>query len=217
MKKRFIVGNWKAHKTVADSLAWLIQLGELPKYEDKEVIVCPPFTALFAMKQFRDEHALPLYLGAQSASQFETGAYTGEIPPSMVKELADYVILGHSERRQHFGETDELLKEKVQVAKAASFAVIFCVQGKDTPLPDGVDLVAYEPVFAIGSGTPDTPENAQAVAAHLKERGVSSVLYGGSVTPENIRSFTAQDSIDGVLVGGASLTAESFLALVEHA
>jgi triosephosphate isomerase len=222
MAKQYIVANWKSNHTLSQTKEWLeksVQHGWPSVNTDEKVaIVCPPFTALSEMKRYRDEHSLPFFVGVQNVSLFETGAYTGEVAASIAKELADYAIIGHSERREHFGENDEVLKKKVQLAKAVGFAVIFCVQGKDTIIPEGVDIVAYEPVFAIGSGTPDTPDNANEVAFSLKElKGAKIVLYGGSVKPENIRSFTEKPSIDGALVGGASLEADSFLSLIQNA
>jgi triosephosphate isomerase (TIM) len=217
MSKKYIVANWKSNKTLAEAQEWLMLMEALTHYDDKEVIVCPPFTALSGIKKYRDEKAIPFYLGTQNISPFAPGAYTGEVAAIHAKELADYVIIGHSERREHFGENDDILGIKVGLAKAVGFSVIYCVQGKDTVIPEGVHIVAYEPVFAIGSGTPDTPENAEDVSRHIKEQKGAVVLYGGSVKPENIRSFTEKPSIDGALVGGASLEAESFLALIHNA
>lgn len=218
MAKRFIIANWKSNKTLAEATEWLSHLEGFPSDEEKVVVVCPPFPLLSAMKKLKEEKNIPLLLGAQNVSPFAIGAYTGEVAATQVKEFADFVIIGHSERRQHFGETDDMLAKKVALANAAGLTVIFCMQGKDTLIPDGVRIVAYEPVFAIGSGTPDTPENAEEVASFIKqERTIEFVLYGGSVTPENIQSFISQQSIDGVLVGGASLAHESFLELIQNA
>lgn len=218
---KYIVGNWKSNKKLEDAKVWLEKVAEdaglLTASDDKVAIVCPPYTLLYEMKQLIADNGLALALGAQNCSPFEMGAYTGEITASEVRELGDYVILGHSERREHFHETKEMLETKVGLAKAAGLKVIFCVQGADTPVPQGVDIVAYEPIFAIGSGTPDTPENAEAVCKTIKDNGASIVLYGGSVKPENIATFTAQPSIDGALIGGASLEADSFLELMKNA
>lgn len=219
--KKYIIGNWKSNKRLQDAKEWIDELATHPEmhegFPDKEAVVCPPYTLLLEMKLLISEKGLVLRLGAQNCSPFEMGAYTGEIAATEVKEMGDYVIIGHSERREQFHETDEMLAKKVTLAKTAGLIVIFCVQGKDTSIPEGVDIVAYEPVFAIGSGTPDTPENAEEVAKYLKERGSNVVLYGGSVTPDNIASFTAQSSIDGALIGGASLEAASFLELIKNA
>jgi triosephosphate isomerase (TIM) len=186
MKNKYIVANWKSHKTTAETVDWAGGLTGLERFEDKEVIVCPSFTAIAALKQYRDDYSLPFYLGVQNISPFEQGAYTGEVAASQAKELADYVILGHSERREHFKEDDELLTKKVQLAKAVGFSVIYCVQGKETAIPAGVDIVAYEPVFAIGSGSPDTPENADEVASALK----GTMAYGSYCTVEASRLRT---------------------------
>jgi triosephosphate isomerase (TIM) len=151
-------------------------------------------------------------------SPFDEGAYTGEINGNQIREFADYVIIGHSERRKNFAETDEMLSQKVQRAIECSLTPIFCVQGSDTPIPDGVTLVAYEPIFAIGTGNPDTPENAEAVIKTIKEKNpsVKYVLYGGSVTPEGVGGFTQKPLIDGVLVGGASLLSDKFVQIIKN-
>lgn len=136
----------------------------------------------------------------------------------MISEFASYVIIGHSERRKEFHETETLLEQKVQEAKISHLEPIFCVQGKTTPVPEEVAIAAYEPVRAIGSGHADTPEDANEVAQFLKDRKeIPYVLYGGSVTAENVNTFTRQDAIDGVLVGGASLDPEKFAGIVQNA
>ncbi|MBI2622753.1 MAG: triosephosphate isomerase [Candidatus Levybacteria bacterium] len=136
-----------------------------------------------------------------------------------MKEFADFVIIGHSERRQNFKETDEMLVKKVQMVQKYLLTPIFCIQNEDTFIPEGVKIVAYEPVEAIGTGNPDTPENAEKVARVIKNthKDVMYVLYGGSVTSANISGFTKMPSIDGALVGGASLDAKEFTKIIQNA
>jgi triosephosphate isomerase len=136
----------------------------------------------------------------------------------MVKELADWVLIGHSERRKYFNESDADLATKVEKAHNVGLKVIFCVPDDKTPVPTGVEVVAYEPVWAIGTGKTDTPENANAVVASIKQKtGATTVLYGGSVTAENVATFVSQPSIDGVLPGGASLDPQKYSNLVHAA
>lgn len=184
---------------------------------DKKIIVCPPFTLLSMFKEFVDENALSIELGAQNISQFDEGAYTGEVNGRQIKEFADYVIIGHSERRSNLNETDEILSKKVLMAKKYGLVSVFCVQNGIEKISDGIEIVAYEPVFAIGTGNPDTPENAQNIAQALKKKGVEKVLYGGSVDPSNIRNFTSQNDIDGVLVGAGSLDPKEFAKIIQNA
>lgn len=224
MKKLFIVANWKSHKTTEEATEWLTHMAEgreqrAESEKHKDVIVCASFTLLPAMKAFITKHNLPIKLGAQDVSPFEAGAYTGEVNAEQLKHFVEYVIIGHSERRNYFGETDEMLSKKVQRAKLSKLTPIFCVQGKETPIPEEVTVVAYEPVEAIGSGHPDTPEDADEVAKTIKKQHptVQYVLYGGSVTAENVKNFTKMSSIDGVLVGGASLDAAHFDQIIEKA
>src|SRR3990167_1677538 len=202
MKKLYIVANWKANKTNLEAKEWLQEIsnfnppagGQISNDKEKEVVVCPPVTLLSLMHDFVKQNDLSLYLGAQDVSPFGMGAYTGEVAAEQLKELAQYVIVGHSERRKNFHEDDEIIAKKVERAMTVGLEPILCVQGADTPIPNGVHVVAYEPVFAIGTGTPDTPENANAVAKEIKNKHKdASLLYGGSVTSENVASFTHQE------------------------
>lgn len=223
MKNLFIIANWKANKTEEEAMNWLKQIKDLlaqnPSYGsgNKEIVVCPPSTLLSTVNKFIKNNNLPLRVGSQDISIFGRGAYTGEIPGSMLRKYAAFCIIGHSERRNNFNETDEIVGKKTEMAKAGGFLPIVCVQGKETPVPKDTIIAAYEPITAIGTGIPDTPENAEQVAKTIKEtHGVQHVLYGGSVTGENVESFTQMPSIDGVLVGGASLDAAKFIQIIKN-
>lgn len=219
MKSLLLVANFKSNKTIAEARVWVEEFSQqFRPIDTKEVIVCPSFTLLPSLKQYINEHNLPIKLGAQDLSSLGEGSYTGEVNTKQVKEVADFVILGHSERRINLKEDDEILKKKVQQALGTGLEIIFCIQDETTFIPQNVKVVAYEPVFAIGTGSADTPKNAQKVAIKIKERVPSViVLYGGSVTPENVKSFTDFADINGVLVGGASLDAREFAEIVKFA
>ncbi len=221
MKNLYIVANWKANISEEEATEWFdffknnadSTRGELA---NKKIIVCPTFPILPFASAYVSLNNLHVSLGAQDISQFPIGAYTGEVPAGIVKKYAQFVIIGHSERRARLSETDATLFAKVAMANGTLFDVIYCVQDENNAIPEGVKIVAYEPVSAIGTGNPDTPENAQRVAASIKEKNpsVQAVLYGGSVNADNVSQFTVQASIDGVLVGGASLVAGSFIDLL---
>ncbi len=221
MKHLFIAGNWKSKKTTEEARVWHDAFASLMKgvsIEGATVVVCPPYTALPGLHWLLKTSGLSVALGAQDVSGFGEGAYTGEVTAAMVKEVADWVLIGHSERRKYFGETDEQLQKKVEQANAAGVKVIYCVQDDTTIVPSGVDVVAYEPVWAIGTGKTDSPENANAVVTSIKSKtGVATVLYGGSVVAENVASFVSQSAIDGVLPGGASLDPQKFASLITNA
>lgn len=210
-----IIANWKSQKTNADVAQWLKQLHqELPH----TVIVCPSFVHLSQAKQLIAAEQMNLQLGAQDISAYGQGAYTGEVNGTQLREYVSYVIIGHSERRTLLHESDTIVAQKVVQAKKYQLEPIFCIQDAHTPIPEGVSIVAYEPPNAIGTGTPDTPENAAAVANAVKTTAPhAQVLYGGSVNAENVASFTAKESLDGVLVGGASLDPVQFLKLIHNA
>ncbi|MGZ3591245.1 MAG: triose-phosphate isomerase [Thermodesulfobacteriota bacterium] len=243
----FMAGNWKMNKTVREAIDLVRELKTaLSGAKGVEVAVAPPFTALFAVHQ--EIEGSPIGLAAQNLYWEEKGAFTGEISPIMVKEVGcHYVIIGHSERRQFFGETNETVNRRIKAALAASLKVIFCIgetlqerEGEKTfsviekQIEGGLKglghkeirnmVIAYEPVWAIGTGKTATPEQAEEVHDFIRRkleklysREVSEeirIQYGGSVTPENVRGLMDQPNIDGALVGGASLKADSFSKIV---
>ncbi len=250
MRKPIMAGNWKMHKTVSEAkaLAEAIKQGAADVSE-VEVVLCPPYTALDAVSNVLA--GTNIKAGAQNMCQAEEGAVTGEISPLMVKELAQYVILGHSERRQYFAESDEGVNNKVKAALKHGLIPIICVgenleQNKAGETVEFVGgqvrgalndlnaeqvaqlIIAYEPVWAIGTGLAAEPEAVNqiikesirnVVAQQFGEDAAQAlrVQYGGSVKPANVAGFMAQSEIDGALVGGASLKADSFLALVKAA
>lgn len=217
MKKIYIIANWKSNKTIDEADAWLKQIssGKI-NFSEKEIIICPPFTLLSFFKQKLNTNNLGISLGSQNVSPFEKGAYTGEINAQQVNEFVKYVIIGHSERRINFKEDDSMLEAKVKQTNKYGLTPIYCVQNEKTFIPQGVTIVAYEPPTAIGTGHPDTPQNANFVAHQIKNRNpqIDIILYGGSVSSQNISSFITQEHISGVLVGGASLDASKFLELI---
>lgn len=248
MRRRIIAGNWKMNKTRDEAVDLVGDLKEmLADVGDVEVVVCPPFTALDAVREaLRGSN---IELGAQNMHWEEEGAFTGEISPLMLRNLGCmYVILGHSERRTYFGETDETVNRKVKSAMANGLLPIICVgetlderdAGKTEEVvvrqtkaalsgvkTNGAEriVIAYEPVWAIGTGRTASADEAnrvihiirQSVAEVFNERIAQEVRiqYGGSVKPQNIADFLGQPEIDGALVGGASLDAASFAAIVK--
>lgn len=220
MKTLFIVGNWKSYKTTEEATQWLQEFSAYNlQLLNKTVVVCPPFTLLSLVSEFIKEKQLSIFVGSQDVSPFPQGAFTGGVNAEQIKEFTTYAIIGHSERRRFFGETDEMLAKKVEQADLAAVTPVYCVQKREDVVPKSVKIVGYEPASAIGSGIPDTPENAQAVASFVKEHNpwVTHVLYGGSVTPENVATFTNESNLDGVLVGGASLDAKKFFDIAQNA
>lgn len=218
MKKLFIIANWKSNKTEPEAKDWLqrFKIQDL-RFKNKKVIVCSSFTLLHEMKSLITNYQLPITLGAQNISPFDGGSYTGEVSARQIKEFADYVIIGHSERKTYFNETDEMINRKIEMALKYDLIPILCVLDIGQ-MPNSKIIVAYEPLFAVGSGNPDTPENADNIALGIKKTiGEISVLYGGSVTSKNAKDFTQMPNIDGVLVGSASLDPLEFSKIIEVA
>ena len=243
----YIAANWKMHKTVAEAADFVDTLLPRIAATQNDVVICSPFTALTAVVERR--YGTAVKVAAQNMHEEESGAFTGEISAPMLVELdVEAVVLGHSERRQHFGETDEALARKVPAALAAGLEPILCIgeseQARDAGETEAVlerqlqaDLaaleparvaeivVAYEPIWAIGTGRTATPEQAQQVCTFIRDvlrmRGGAGeqarILYGGSVKPANAAELLALPDVDGALVGGASLDAEEFAAIVEAA
>lgn len=226
MKNLWIIANWKANKSIKEALEWISIVGpKLEKREDLKVVVCPTFSALSEVKKEIMVGSYPLMVGAQDLSPFSAGAYTGEEPASILQQFVDLSIIGHSERRENFSETDEMVAKKVRRAIEANILPLVCLQGDNTPIPEGCNLVAYEPIFAIGSGNPDTPTSANEVAEKLKDqygkvqpagRQSLEVLYGGSVTADNAKTFILEQNINGLLIGKSSLDAYEFVEIVNQ-
>ena len=226
-----IAGNWKMFKGAHEARAFTTRMRHLPeRAPGVEVVVCPPFVSLEASIQgLGSESAVRVY--AQNVHWELEGAYTGEVSAPMLLELGvKGAIVGHSERRQHFGETDETVRRRAEAALEAGLSVIACVgeteaereaDETETVLARQVAaiprherlVIAYEPVWAIGTGRSATPETAQEAHAFVKSLHPAPVLYGGSVKPENASSLLVQPDVDGALVGGASLDPTSFEAI----
>lgn len=224
MKNLFILGNWKSNKTMAEAVSWheifSKKMPALP--ENVTVIICPAFPHLQIFHNLSGQYAL----GVQNLSAYAPGAFTGEIAASMVKDAVSYAMIGHSERRKHLGETDEIVGEKTKRAIESGIRPVVCVsdviQAKAlaTLVPgfSEAGIILYEPLFAIGSGKSDTPENANEAAGSIHEiLPETPILYGGSVTAENVKGFIGVEHLAGVGVGGASLDAEKFISLINAA
>lgn len=218
-KNIWVIANWKSNKTIAEALDWVSEVGpQIPKRENLKVVVCPTFSCLSEVKKAVTVGNFPLLVGSQDLSPFGVGAYTGEESAGLLKELASLTILGHSERRQNFHEDDQIVAKKVSQALENNITPLVCVQEEETSVPEGCKLVAYEPIFAIGSGNADTPDSANSVSNILKQKYSQDleVIYGGSVTSENVAGFITKENISGVLVGNASLDAGEFIRIVDE-
>ena len=250
MRKPVIAGNWKMYKLLAEAVTTALDLKPLVANANHcEVVIAPVYTALKSVAD-RLEGSNIRVAAQNCATQNEFGAQTGEIAPAMLRDVGcSHVIIGHSERRQFYGETDNAINQKTKAALAAGLTAIVCVgeslaereagqaetvvKGQLVKGLDGLTLggmeriiIAYEPVWAIGTGKTATPEQAQEMHAHIrrtlaaisgKEIADSTrILYGGSVKPDNIATLMSQPDVDGALVGGASLEAASFAQIVNY-
>jgi triosephosphate isomerase len=247
MRTPLIAGNWKMYKGVHEAVVFAKELRQLVHdIQAVELVLAPPFTAVHAVAEAARN--TPIAVAGQNVHWEREGAFTGEVSAPMLKEAgADYVIVGHSERRRLFGETDEIVNRKARAALAAELVPIVCIgetleerdAGEtlavlDRQIRDGLDgltgeqaariVLAYEPVWAIGTGRNATPAQAQEAQAHIRARlrqwfGAPAadgcrIVYGGSVKPDNAGDILAQADVDGALVGGASLDVRSFVAII---
>jgi triosephosphate isomerase len=239
-----MAANWKMNKVSSETQEFIKRFfPEVKSISDVDIVLAPPFTSLsYAAELIKQTNIM---LAAQDVFYEEKGAYTGEISPSMLKDIGcKFVIIGHSERRHYFNETDEIVNRKIKAAQKGGLGVIFCLgesleereagrtfdiveremnQGLDGTNIENI-VIAYEPIWAIGTGKTATPEQAQEVHAFIREKigikynnksGGIRIIYGGSVTPENVDSLMACADVDGALVGGASLKVESFVRIVK--
>ncbi|MBN2653830.1 MAG: triose-phosphate isomerase [Nitrospirae bacterium] len=245
MRTPFISANWKMNKGIEETRAFFSEFVSLVKdAKSREIVVAPPFTSLHTAAGIAKDTNISI--AAQNMHTNDSGAFTGEISPLMIKDAGcSHVILGHSERRQYFNETDHLINEKIKSARKHNIKVIFCIgetlqeredgntfnilgrqitEGLKDISPEGI-VVAYEPVWAIGTGRTATPEQAQEAHASIRQKlreifgdaaENTRILYGGSVTAENINRLMECGDIDGALVGGASLKPDSFAKIVNY-
>ena len=211
----FVIANLKANLFWDQVSSWIDDVAQAAQRFAGTIIFCPSYPFLTSSFEKISRNGINLKLGSQDISHFAQGAYTGEVAASQIANLVKYSIIGHSERRHNFADDDKVLSQKVENLNAAGIQAIFCVQGSDTPIPQGVAIIAYEPVFAIGTGNPDTPENVKVVAQKLRAHGQYTILYGGSVSAENVKSFVV-DNVQGVLVGATnSLDPQKFIGILE--
>ncbi|MFQ5444777.1 MAG: triose-phosphate isomerase [Nitrospinales bacterium] len=250
MRRPLIAGNWKMNKLVPEAVDLVNDLkAKLNPPYPADVVLAPPFTALHAVRELLLDTEIKL--AGQNIFSKPSGAYTGEISAPMLKDAGcDFVIIGHSERRQYFGEDDQLVNDKIKAAIECGLKVILCIgetleqrEGGETHdwvwsqfqngtqglSPENIKklVVAYEPIWAIGTGKTATPDQAQEIHSFIREQIAQCygketseairILYGGSVTPKNGRALLGQEDIDGALVGGASLIAESFYDIIHSA
>jgi triosephosphate isomerase len=249
-EKPFIAGNWKMHMTIPEALELVNQLREAsPGLKEAQYVVIPPFTALSEVS--KAIQGSPILLGSQNVFWEEKGAFTGEVSVAMLKDAGcTFVVIGHSERRQYFGETNETVNKKIHATLTQGLIPIMClgetleerengqtIAKVETQISEGLNglktediqqiIIAYEPIWAIGTGRTATPDQAQEVHSFIRKKlaekhgnEVASyviILYGGSVKPENSFSLLREKDIDGALVGGASLKADSFAEIAKEA
>ena len=241
MRKPLIAGNWKMNKSALLAEEFSNEILEVELDDEVEVLICPPFTAIDRVKKTLGDK---IKLGAQNLSEREEGAVTGEISAEMLVDLGcDYVIVGHSERRDYFEESSETVRAKAEKAIESGLVPIICVgeslevreEGRQNEFVNemlmksaenlkGEFVVAYEPIWAIGTGKTCSPEDAEAMCKNIREtlknmgfeQDKIRILYGGSVKPSNIAGLMSMENIDGSLVGGASLKVEDFVKLVNY-
>lgn len=249
MRTPFIAGNWKMNKTITEGDQFIDALGELPKKDEVESAVCAPFIHLPSLVS--KAKGLELGIGAENSHFEDSGAFTGEVSPAMLEDLGvDYVIVGHSERRAHFNETDEAVNKKAHALHAKGLVPIICCGESDeereggqaesrvkdqiakaldglSPAQVSNSVIAYEPIWAIGTGKSATSDDADEMCGVIRNSvkslydeetaGAIRIQYGGSVKPANIKEYMSRENIDGALVGGASLEPEAFSQLLEGA
>jgi len=211
-----IIANWKSHKNFDQVREFFDKFAPF-MFEQKpehEVIIAPSSPFLKYSSDFVHANDLKVEIAAQNISQNTEGAFTGEVAASQLKNISKFVIIGHSERRRFYGETEEVVDKKVQLAKKEELKVILCLQNENEKTAD-VEYIAYEPPNSIGTGNPDDPTHIEEVFKKIKEKNnKAKLLYGGSINEKNISTFTKIPHLEGFLVGGASLEADSFTSLI---
>lgn len=220
MLRRYFIANWKSHMVRSEVDSYLTILKEniqTINLEQNVFVICPGFTLLDFVNKKVTELQIPVQIGAQNISEFDAGAYTGEVYGAQIKDFATHVIIGHSERKRYNNETDEQVLKKAEQAHKSGLSIIQCVQDGNSAISDLVDIIAYEPPSAIstfGTGVPDDPDDVERVLGVISQKNPGKVLlYGGSVNHDTIGMYDKIENCSGFLVGSASLDASTFLSL----
>lgn len=220
---RYFIANWKANKNLNEAVQWIDKFLTLPLRSDRiKVIICPPYPLIFPLKE-KIKNSKNIYLGSQDLSIYESGTFTGEVTAKTLAGLADYAIIGHSERREKFSETDQTNFKKIALANKYNINPLLCIQNEKATIISDVKFIVYEPPWAISKGFRDSmqtkieesPEAIIKVNQLLKLDNNKFFIYGGSVNPNNIKEYSKHPQIDGVLVGGASLDPKVFYQIID--
>ncbi len=212
---KYFIANWKANKSIKDALFWLKIFFQKPFINTKaKIIICPPYPLLYPLAE-KIKNFSNIYLGTQNISEFDSGSFTGEVPGLIVKDLVQYTLIGHSERRKYFLETEEQIEKKIIQAKKNQIEPILCIRGKQDRINPIASIIAYEPDYAIGTGFNENPEEVIATKKKLSLKPKTLFLYGGSINEDNAKDYLKYQEIDGLLVGNCSLDPFKFRQIID--
>ena len=212
---KYFVANWKANKNLEEAFVWVDGfLKNNLQLIKNQVIICPPYPLIYPLKE-KLSGLKNIFLGSQDISAKSVGSFTGEVTGYTLKNLVSYVIIGHSERRTHFSENNEILKQKLSQAVDNGLKPIYCLRGSEDFVPDNVEFIAYEPISAIGTGKNETVDNVLMVREKLNLKPGTKFLYGGSVNKNNAGDYLRSDKIDGFIIGGVSLDPQHFFEITQ--
>lgn len=217
---KYLIANWKSTKSIKDTLLWVEEFNKILKSKKDiinmlddnklKIIICPSYHLIYPVREKIYKHK-NVHLGSQDCSFFEQGNYTGEVSAQNIKDIVDYSIVGHSERRKYLKETDNVIDQKISLLKDYSIEPILCVRDEKDQIPQGVNIIAYEPVYAIGTGKNENINDVISSKIKINPDKGCTFIYGGSVNPENISQYSKSPDVQGFLVGNASKDPESFL------
>ncbi len=213
---RYFIANWKANKNINEALLWIdvfLKQQRSSWSNSVRIVICPPYPLLYPLSE-KIKKMKNIYLGVQNLSIFDNGSFTGEVTAKMVEGLVQYSIIGHSERRKYFSETEDQIEKKIIQAKKHHIEPILCVRDENDKIFPQAKIVAYEPIYAIGTGLNEPPEKVLVKKQRLNLQSNTIFLYGGSVNETNIEKYLATDQINGFLVGNASLDPLKFAKII---
>ncbi|MGB4965598.1 MAG: triose-phosphate isomerase family protein [Microgenomates group bacterium] len=216
---KYIIANWKAHKTLDEANEWMAQFvkNDFSEIKDEfKIIIAAPFHTLESVKRVTDQYTF-MQVASQDISQFEIGAYTGEVCAQMLYGLVEYSVIGHSERRKLFNESNEMIHQKAKYAKTFGIEPIVCVRSNEDTIPAHTKIVVYEELSSIGNGNNESIENVLNMQKSIDPQNKYSFLYGGSVNEDNVADYISHDSIAGVCIGTASINPQEFYATIKAA